>query len=174
MSVIELPHMTAITACVDKHAAELANIGLTSDNADVAIDTAASPFERSVARALRDRLKVYETAAPWHLYPVNVYSMRLAMLLIAHGLSDVYEGEEYDALMNGFLDPIKADLIEKGFSHKVAEDWCESLAGESGCAGVEINLALKIIDKTARQPEKLLVLLKSLDINLDDDDEAIN
>jgi hypothetical protein len=163
MSVIELPNTAVIASYIDEMAAKWADVGIVASQIDAAVDADAPHFERAIVAAFRDRLKVYETAAPWNLYDLQEYGLRLAMLLRARGLNGVYEGDEYEATMDEFLDPIEADLIAKGFSAKVASDWCEDIAGHAGCVDVDLELALKIIQKMQGLPENYSKVMAAVD-----------
>jgi hypothetical protein len=47
---------------------------------------------------------------------------------------------ECESIADGYLTPIKDDLIQKGFCEKVAADWAEGLAEDAGwyLAGIEL------------------------------------
>jgi hypothetical protein len=117
--------MAELMAWVDQHAAEMVNRGLTSNHAQSLVEDAKMQHMRWLNEMVRDRLRVYETAAPWDLYPHVEHGQKLALLLAGA------EECEHDRIMDTYLDPIQHDLIRRGFSAKVASDWCLNLVEEA-------------------------------------------
>ncbi|TWA59255.1 hypothetical protein FBZ82_12616 [Azospirillum brasilense] len=64
--------------------------------------------------------------APWDFYPVREHGEKLGKTL--RGVAEA----DLEAAMAPYLDPIKADLMRRGFPEEDAEGWCEEIAGESG------------------------------------------
>jgi hypothetical protein len=129
-SIIDLipaaPTLADLLAYVDYTAAHMANSRMTVDHAQMLVDDAETPQLRWLSELVRDRLKVYQVAAPWHLYPAPEHGQKLAMLLVG------VEEDECESVIDGYLNPIKADLIRRGFCEKVAADWAEGLAEDAG------------------------------------------
>jgi hypothetical protein len=129
-----MPTPADFIAWVDQSAAYMANARMTVQHAQTLVEDAETPELRWIAEMVRDRLKVYQSAAPWHLYNAQEHGQKLAMLLAG------VDEDEHDSIMDNYLDPIKDDLIRQGFSETVARDWVEGLAGEAGWyqAGIEL------------------------------------
>ncbi|QQP94045.1 hypothetical protein IGS68_35125 (plasmid) [Skermanella sp. TT6] len=113
-----------IPSAVDEAAARLALAGASPDQARWLLE-AEHPFMRSLAGEILDRLTVYQTAAPWHLYPIEEHGQKLSSLVV--GMHE----DEADAVIDRYLEPIEADLVARGFCTEVARSWCEDLAGET-------------------------------------------
>jgi hypothetical protein len=120
-----MPTPADFLAWVDYTAAYMSNAGMTVDHAQSLVEDAETPELRWVAEMVRDRLKVYQFAAPWDLYPREEHGQKLALLLT--GLEEF----EHESMLDAYLDPIEADLIRRGFSSKVAADWCLNLVEEA-------------------------------------------
>lgn len=119
------PTLADLLAFVDYTAAYMSNAGMTVEHAQSLVDDSETPELRMIAEMVRDRLTVYQSAAPWDLYPREEHGQKLAMLLV--GLDE----DECDSVMDNYLDPIESDLIRQGFSSKVAADWCLNLVEET-------------------------------------------
>jgi hypothetical protein len=117
--------MADLLAWVDQQAAHMSNRGLTVDHAQTLVEDAEMQHMRWLSEMVRDRLKVYESAAPWDLYPHEEHGQKLALLLV--GLDE----DEQESVIDSYLDPVEADLIRRGFSAKVASDWCLVLVEET-------------------------------------------
>ncbi|MCG5240853.1 hypothetical protein ACIU1J_05405 [Azospirillum doebereinerae] len=74
------------------------------------------------------RYTLFATAggAPWDLYPIREHGQRLGELL--QGVPEA----DAEGAMAPYLDPIKRDLMRRGFPEDDAEAWCEEIAGGSG------------------------------------------
>jgi len=121
-----VPRPADLLAWVDYTAAYMANARMTVDHAQSLIEDAETPELKWISEMVRDRLKVYQTAAPWHLYPREEHGQKLAMMLVG------VDEHEHGSVAEDYLDPIKADLIRQGFCEKVARDWVEGLAESAG------------------------------------------
>src|SRR3954454_16402027 len=77
-----VPARADLLAYVDQTAAHMSNSGLTVEHAQSLVDNAETPELRLISEMVRDRLKVYQTAAPWHLYNAVEHGQKLAMLLV--------------------------------------------------------------------------------------------
>src|SRR4051812_46659156 len=129
MNLIDLipakPTPADLLAFVDQSAAHMFNTGMTVDHAQMLVDDAETPELKWIAELVRDRLKIYQFAAPWDLYPAVEHGQKLALLLAGA------EEFEHESIMDAYFDPIEADLIRRGFSSKVANDWCLNLVEET-------------------------------------------
>lgn len=100
------------------------------------LTAAGSPLAAKIGKRLEDEtfrrysLFVQAGGAPWTFYPLQEHGRQLAELL--RGVPEA----DLDAAMAPYLDPIKRDLMRRGFPEDDAESWCEEIAGESG-AGLD-------------------------------------
>ncbi len=77
---------------------------------------------KEAAHILRDRIRT-AVFKPWDHYPLKAWGDKLALL--THG---EYENEdEFEARVDGFLTPIRDDLIAKGCPEDVASGWCDDI-----------------------------------------------
>jgi hypothetical protein len=120
-----VPTLADLLAYVDNTAAYMTNARMTVDHAQALVEDAETQELRWIAEMVRDRLKIYQFAAPWHLYPREEHGQKLALLLSGS------EEHEHESIIDAYFDPIEADLIVKGFSSKVANDWCLDLVAET-------------------------------------------
>ena len=74
----------------------------------------------------RYSLFIQTGGAPWTFYPLQEHGRQLAELL--RGVPEA----ELEEAMTPYLDPIKRDLMRRGFPEGDAEAWCEEIAGASG------------------------------------------
>jgi hypothetical protein len=72
MSIIDMipaaPTLADLLAYVDYTAAHMANSRMTVQHAQMLVDDAETQELKWIAEMVRDRLKIYQFAAPWHLY----------------------------------------------------------------------------------------------------------
>lgn len=77
---------------------------------------------KEAAHILRGRIRT-AVFRPWDQYPLKAWGDKLALL--THG---EYESEdEFEARVDGFLAPIRDDLIAKGCPEDVASGWCDDI-----------------------------------------------